>query len=98
MSDKKIEEWEFMKAVWNAILRLFGEYGASKTSLQIIEYFPQKKLAIVKCSHKTLEIVKASVASMTEIRGKLVAVYTLGVSGTLRALRRKYEEKKLFLN
>jgi len=34
-------------------------------------------------------MVKASIASITEINGKPVAIHIVGVSGTLKALRKK---------
>lgn len=89
VSERIIEGKEIMNAIWNAILQLFGEYGASQTNLQLIEYNSQKNHAIIRCSHKALEMVKASITSITEINGKLAAIYALRVSGTLRALRKK---------
>jgi len=74
----------------NAILKLFGEYGASQANLILIEYNQQKSSAILRCSHTTVEMVRASIASVTEINGKPVVIHVVGVSGTLRALRRKH--------
>jgi len=79
-----------MNAVWTAIFQLFGEHGASQANLTPIDYNPQKGYAIVRCSHKALETVRASIASITEINEKPATVHVLGVSGTLRALRKKH--------
>ena len=89
-SEQTIQERDIMNAVWTAIFQLFGEHGASQANLKLIEYNPQKGYAIVRCSHKALEIVRAAVASITEINEKPAAVHVLGVSGTLRALRKKH--------
>jgi len=76
-----------MDAVWDAVLQLFGEYGASQAALTLVEYDPQKGYAVVRCSNKALEMVRASVASITKIDEKPVAMRVLRVSGTLKSLR-----------
>ncbi|UCE16839.1 MAG: ribonuclease P protein component 2 [Candidatus Bathyarchaeota archaeon] len=89
LSEQSISKRDVMDAVWNAFLQLFGEHGASQTNLTFIEYNSEKSCGIVRCSHKTVEMVRASIASITEINGKPVAIDILGVSGTLKALREK---------
>jgi len=77
---------EFMSAVWDAVLRLYGENGASQTGLALIDYDAAKKLAILRTVHTTVDVVRAALASMTKIRDKPVAVHVLAVSGTIKAL------------
>lgn len=89
VSKQPINEKDAMNAIWNAVLQLFGEHGASQVALMLIKYTTQKSYIVVRCSHKALEMVKASVASITEIDGKPAAVHILGVSGTLKTLRKK---------
>ena len=84
-----VDERVFMDAVWNAVLRLFGEYGASQMNLILMRYSFEPNYAILRCSHKALDMVKASVASITQANGKPVALRVLGVSGTLKALSRQ---------
>jgi ribonuclease P/MRP protein subunit POP5 len=87
---QKIEEKELKNAVWNAVLWLFGEYGASKTSLVLISCDEAKNYAVIRCANTALEMVKASLASIMEINAKPVAIHVLGVSGTLKTLREKF--------
>jgi len=89
VSEQHVNERAVMDAVWNAVLELFGEYGASQTNVSLIEYEPQRNYAVVRCSHTALERVRASVASVTEIDGKPAVIHVIGVSGTLKALRKK---------
>lgn len=89
MSEQPLNEKDVIHAIWSAILKLFGEHGASQVNLTLIEHDPQKSYAVVRCLHKALEMVKASIASITEINGKPAAVHIVGVSGTLKALRKK---------
>jgi ribonuclease P/MRP protein subunit POP5 len=88
-SEQSVRKRDVADAVWKAILQLFGEYGASQTHLTLVEYDQEKSLGIIRCSHRTVEMVRAAVASVTEIKEKPVTLHVLGVSGTLKALRRK---------
>jgi ribonuclease P/MRP protein subunit POP5 len=89
VSAQSVNKRDVTDAVWNAILKLFGEYGASQTNLALIEYDQEKSWGIIRCSRRTVEMVRASIASVTEINETIVAIHVLGVSGTLKALRRK---------
>lgn len=89
VSEQPVKGRDIMDAVWKAVLQLFGEYGASQAVLSLIEWNPQGNYAIVRCSHSAVAMVRASVASITEINEKLAAISVLGVSGTLKALRKK---------
>lgn len=89
VSEQPVSQRDVKSAFWSALLQLFGEHGASQVSFTLIDYNPQKGQAIVRCSHKALEMVRASIASITEINEKPAAIHVMGVSGTLRALRKK---------
>jgi ribonuclease P/MRP protein subunit POP5 len=80
---------ELIDAVWGAVTKLYGEEGASQTSLMLIEYDLEKKTAILRTSLITLNLVKASLATITSIASKEVAVHITAVSGTIKALRPK---------
>ena len=41
---------DFMKALWSAVTRLHGEYGASRTGLTLIDYDLKNKIAIIRSS------------------------------------------------
>ena len=84
-----IEEGDIKDAVWDAVTKLFGEYGASQAGLFLIEYDKERSEAVLRCSLKALDMVHASIASITTIRNKSAAVHVLRVSGTVRALGRK---------
>lgn len=88
-SAEKFESKDFLDALWGAVLRLYGEYGASRIGLTLIDYDGEKGHAIIRVAHIEVEKVRAAMASITEIMAKPVAVHVLAVSGTLRALRKK---------
>ena len=89
-----VKKEDIYKAVWNSILRLFGEYGASQTDLRIIDYNSESRQAVLRCSHKALPIVKASIPCVTQIDGRPAAIHISLISGTLKSLKRKLTEQR----
>ncbi len=88
-SDDAPSQKELLDAIWSAITKLYGEYGASQTSLALVAYDMEKKLAVIRASLATLDLIRASLASVTVVAGKDGALHVLAVSGTLRALHKK---------
>jgi RNase P/RNase MRP subunit POP5 len=88
-SDEAATPKEFIDAVWSAVTKLYGEYGASLTSLALIDYNAEKKMAVIRTALATVDIVRASLASITSLAGKEAAVHVVAVSGTIKALHEK---------
>ena len=84
---------DFMDAVWSSVSRLFGEYGASQAGLSLIDYDEARRLAIIRTGHKTLDMARTALASVTSIGKKPVGLHVLAVSGTIKALHKRLEEK-----
>jgi RNase P/RNase MRP subunit POP5 len=80
---------EFIDAVWGAVTKLYGEHGASQTSLALIDYNVETKTAVLRTSLATIDLVRASVATITSVAGKDSAVHVTAVSGTIKALHQK---------
>jgi len=78
---------EFMDAIWSAVSKLYGEYGAS-----LISYDMEKRLAVIRVAHTAVGMVRTALASITEIGDKPAAIHVIRVSGTLKALYRKMRE------
>jgi len=90
----KVDEKEIFNAIWESILRLFGEYGASQTDLRLIEYNPQNRQAVLRCSHQALPLVKASIPCVTRVGNQPATIHTQLISGTLKSLRRKLTDQQ----
>ena len=88
---QRIEEKELQNVIWDMVARLFGEYGASRTGFVLINYDAAKNYAVVRCANAALDMLRASLASITEVYGKPTAIHVLGVSGTLKSLKRKFQ-------
>jgi RNase P/RNase MRP subunit POP5 len=83
-------EKELMDALWGSVARLYGEVGASLTSMALISLDVERKVAVVRTSLETLCAVRASLACVTSVAGKDAAVHVLAVSGTIKALFEKF--------
>ncbi|MEM1539329.1 MAG: Rpp14/Pop5 family protein [Candidatus Bathyarchaeia archaeon] len=88
-SGENFSSKELMDALWGAILKLFGEYGASKTSLTLIGYHLEKRIAVIRAAYTEVEKIMAALASITKVGAKPAAIHVLKISGTLKALYSK---------
>ena len=88
-SEQPFDDGEVLDAVHVSVLRLFGEYGASKADIKLIKGVPEKRQLVLRCSHLMLEKVRAAIVSTVEVDGKAASVHVVGVSGTLNALSKK---------
>jgi RNase P/RNase MRP subunit POP5 len=79
-------ERDFMDAVWLAVTKLYGEVGASLTSLTLISFDVERKVAVVRVLLASLDMVRAALPTVTGVAGREASVHVLAVSGTLKAL------------
>jgi RNase P/RNase MRP subunit POP5 len=84
--DGALSRREFTDALWSAVVKLYGEYGASLTSLVLIDYDLEKKTAVIRTSLAALDLVRASLSSITCLANRDAAVHVFAVSGTIKAL------------
>jgi RNase P/RNase MRP subunit POP5 len=87
--DQPLESLVLSDAIWSAVLRLFGEVGASQAGLYLVRFDEKTRVGVLRCSHLSLPVVRAAVASITRIGDAKAAVHVLRVAGTLKALSRK---------
>jgi len=88
-ADEVFGSKEFMDAVWSAVLKLYGEYGASQAGLTLIDSDMEKRFAVVRTVHTAADMVRTALASITKIGDKPAAVHILAVSGTIKSLYKK---------
>ena len=87
--DGALNQLDFLDAVWAAVKRLFGEFGASQTGLALIDFNEESRTSIIRVSLATLQQVRAAIASITRISGKDAAMHVIAISGTVKSLREK---------
>lgn len=89
-AEKPLSQKEVAQAVYATATRFLGELGASKVSLRFIEFDEKKQRGILKCNHKSVDEIRATLCVLTQAGGKKLAAQTLGVSGTLKKAREKW--------
>lgn len=87
--DGFVDSREFLDAVWGAVLKLYGEYGASRVGLALIDYDVEKRFAVIRTVHSAVDMVRTALASMTRIGNKPVTIHVIRVSGTIKSLYKK---------
>ena len=80
---------ELEELIYSSLLRLFGEIGASKAFFKIISYDEGGGIAIIRCGHECLGLIRAALAAITDIGGRPTALHVIDVSGTSKALRER---------
>lgn len=83
------EPREFIDEVWSAIIKLYGEYGASLTWLGMIRYDMENRLAIIRVTNAASDMVRTAIATMTKISDKPASIHVIAVSGTIKALGKR---------
>jgi len=90
-STQEITYTEVKRGLWNAVMTLFGEYGASKTALKIIKYDWIKKIVILRITNTSMDMMRAAICSITTLNNVPVVFHVSTVSGTLKSLNQKIE-------
>jgi RNase P/RNase MRP subunit POP5 len=93
--DSSINPEILMDRIWSSIVKLYGEYGASKTNLKLIDFEYLKKTAIIRTNLSSLNIVRSSLVTITSFMNMPVSLHVLAISGTIKALKKKL---KILLN
>jgi RNase P/RNase MRP subunit POP5 len=88
-SEASLSGRELLDAVWGAVTKLYGEFGASQAGLMLVDYDEERKMAVVRVWLAALQLVRASLASITRLAEKDAAVHVVAISGTLKSLREK---------
>lgn len=83
-----IQKKELENKIWEIFTKLFGEVGASRAGLYMINYQAEKKLGILRCSQYSLEPTRAVLTIISSLQREKILIHVLRVSGTLANLRK----------
>jgi RNase P/RNase MRP subunit POP5 len=67
-----------------------GRPKAEQPMLKLVLYDENSRLGLLRCGHKQVDEIKASMSSAEENHAKMISFRVLGVSGTIRAAKRKF--------
>ena len=92
ISKKEFDLGVVVNAIWNAVLQLYGEVGASELSLWMpSDYYNKKeKKGIVRTNHMSVEKLRLALASIKQIENESVTLRIIGVTGTIRSAKNKF--------
>ena len=90
-ADKPFTQEEVGKTIWSHSLRFLGELGVSQSGLRIVDFNQKKQAGIIKCTHTTVEQVRASLALISEISQTPAALDVVYVSGTIKKAKEQYQ-------
>jgi ribonuclease P/MRP protein subunit POP5 len=92
ISEQNILMQDLINTIWHSILNFLGEAETSRARLKIIKdsYDEKNQMGILRCSHESVENVRASLALIQRIGDIRVVVRILGVSGSIKATKMKF--------
>ncbi|MEE9564376.1 MAG: Rpp14/Pop5 family protein [Candidatus Hydrothermarchaeaceae archaeon] len=93
VSDEPIIKEEITRVIWTHALSLLGEMQASSLSLWVLDYNESTQEGFLVCRNEELWKVKGVLVLIGEINEKRAHVCVNGVSGTIKALKRKFLNK-----
>lgn len=92
ISENKIPINDVFNSIWHSLLNFLGEYGVANAAIWVTKtnYNEEKQIGIIRCSHLSVEHVRASLAMIQRIGDSRVIMKVLGVSGTIKAAKKKF--------
>ncbi|MBD3261667.1 MAG: ribonuclease P [Candidatus Altiarchaeales archaeon] len=87
VSNQRPSRRDLVSSLWYYHLRLWGEYGASRSSLWLMDWDKEKARGIIKVNHKSVDDVRATLALTSKIDRDDALIHVLKVSGTLKKAR-----------
>ena len=91
---KPLNKQDILNSIWTSLWKYFGLKEASRVGLWLVDLDFLKGLGIIRCSHRTKEIVISALTFITEISGKKIILSPIKTSGTIRSIK---NTKKLYL-
>ena len=100
IADEKLIFPDLANAMWHSMLNFLGENGAAKAGIWIIgdTYSQERKSGLLRCNHMYVEDVRASLALVQRIGDAPVIIRVVGISGTLKAAKKKFFGEKDLMN
>lgn len=92
ISESVFSSEDIVHCIWRTLINLFGEVGGSRTNFWLIEY-SESGYGILRCTHTSVDVMKSVLAAVYELNGSPLIMNVLGVSGTIKGVRRFIQEK-----
>jgi len=90
IGERPFRKDEVKRAIWEASLSALGVLGSAKAKPWFIRFDEKSQTGIVRVDRKHVEELRFALTLVTEINGSRAIFRTLGVSGTIKRLKRKF--------
>ena len=92
ISEQPVVYNDIMSAIWTSMLSFLGELGSSSAKVWFIHniYDEKTQRGVVKCSHDSVEHVRAALSLIQIIGETKCIVKIVGVTGTIKSAKGKY--------
>ena len=87
-----VSKRELLTILLTKAIALFGRENVERWHIRIIEYDSQTHYGIVRCNHTAVQMLRTLLEEVSQTDG-IDNVKTVGISGSLRALKRKFGDK-----
>ncbi len=94
-SDEAVAKDELIKGVLREVSSFLGERESARLNFRILDFDEASKQGFLVCSNRGVGRVKACLCLVNQLNGKRVRIDILGMSGTVRALKTKFLNKKI---
>ena len=87
-SSSPLKYQEIRDSIMNSLLNIVGELGLAHSRVYLVKnlWNQVNQNGVIKCSHKAVDEVKLSLATIHQIGDNQVIFYTTKVSGTIKGL------------
>ena len=89
VSEKPVENSHLIRALENSVLSYLGEQGAAKAGFSVIRDKTDNNRCLVRTGVVHVNEIKAAMMFISSIDNNGVLVRSLGVSGTLKGLKKR---------
>jgi len=90
VGERKFSSKEGKKAIWHTSLSTLGTLGSARAKPWFIEFDEGSQTGIVRVDRRYVEELRLALTLVTNINGSKAIFKTLGVSGTIKRLKRKF--------
>ncbi|NPA48027.1 MAG: ribonuclease P protein component 2 [Thermococci archaeon] len=90
VGERKLKTEEVRKALWSSFLTTLGTVGTARADPWLVEFDEDGQTGIIRADRRHVEEVRFALVLVRKVNGSRVIIRTLGVSGTIKRLRRKF--------
>ncbi|NHK32680.1 MAG: hypothetical protein FK730_15120 [Asgard group archaeon] len=83
---ESIVDKDFMDTFWKFFTSFYGIFNSSQSGVYLSKFDEKTSLGILRCSHQSLNTVRATLSLITKIDKMNVIVHVMKTSGTLKNL------------